>query len=137
MINLFEILNKIFSKLYIHIELLSVDEVIILFIWSVNFRQYVPKKHKRFGIKIYKTCDEAGYTCDMTVCTLFDGGVGGGEISCRVSRFILVNDIIEKMEQICRHEQHLTNSDLQFFLTLTQTKFQVWIASGGRRKFLM
>ena len=31
------------------------------------FRQYIPKKRKRFGIKIYKLCDESGYTYDMRV----------------------------------------------------------------------
>jgi hypothetical protein len=30
-------------------------------------KQYIPKKHKRFGIKIYKLCDETGYTYNMTV----------------------------------------------------------------------
>jgi hypothetical protein len=29
--------------------------------------QYMPKIPKRFGVKIYKPCDESGYTYDMTV----------------------------------------------------------------------
>jgi len=52
--NLFEILNKKFSKFYSPSEHLAIDEVI----------KY---KHKRFGIKIYKLCDKIGYTYDMTV----------------------------------------------------------------------
>ena len=28
---------------------------------------YIPKKHKRFGIKIYKLCDSLGYTYDMSM----------------------------------------------------------------------
>jgi len=31
------------------------------------FRQYIPKKPKQFGIKIYKMCDALGYTYDMSV----------------------------------------------------------------------
>ena len=31
------------------------------------FWQYIPKKRKRFGIKIYKLCDSVGYTYDMSV----------------------------------------------------------------------
>jgi len=31
-----------------------VDEVIVKFKDRVIFRQYIPKKRKRFGIKIYK-----------------------------------------------------------------------------------
>jgi hypothetical protein len=46
-------------------ENLAVDEVIVLFKGKVVFRQYIPKKRKRFGIKIYKLCDSTGYTYDM------------------------------------------------------------------------
>ena len=41
------------------------DEVIVKFKGRVIFRQYIPKKRKRFGIKIYKLCDESGHTYDM------------------------------------------------------------------------
>jgi len=44
-----------------------VDEVIVKFKGRVTFRQYIPKKRKCFGIKIYKLCDESGYTYDMRV----------------------------------------------------------------------
>jgi len=35
-----------------------VDEVTVKFKGRVIFRQYIPKKRKCFGIKIYKLCDE-------------------------------------------------------------------------------
>ena len=41
--------------------------LIVKFKGRVIFRQYILKKRKRFGIKIYKLCDESGYTYDMTV----------------------------------------------------------------------
>jgi len=44
-----------------------VDEVIVKFKGRVIFRQYVPKKRKRFSIKIYKLSNEAEYTHDMSV----------------------------------------------------------------------
>lgn len=59
--NLSDVLNEKYSKLYRPSEYLAVDEV------RVIFKQYIPKKHERFGIKIYKLCDSAGYTVDMTV----------------------------------------------------------------------
>ena len=43
------------------------DEVNVKFQGRVIFRQYIPKKRKRLGIKIYKLCDESGYTYDMKV----------------------------------------------------------------------
>jgi ribosomal protein L1 len=33
----------------------------------VIFTQYIPKKRKRFGIKIFKLCDATGYTYDIKV----------------------------------------------------------------------
>jgi len=65
--NVFDILNQKFSKFYNPSEHLAVDEFIVKYKRRVIFRQYIPKKHKRFGIKIYKLCDETGYTYDMTV----------------------------------------------------------------------
>jgi len=39
----------------------------VLYKGRVIFRQYIPKKHTRFGIKIYKLCDSLNYTYDMSV----------------------------------------------------------------------
>ncbi|PNF36309.1 hypothetical protein B7P43_G00540 [Cryptotermes secundus] len=64
---IFNSLNSKFCELYHPSEHLAVDEVIVLFKGRVVFQQYIPKKHKRFGIKIYKLCDSLGYTYDMTV----------------------------------------------------------------------
>jgi hypothetical protein len=69
---------------------LAVDQVIILFRRRVIFRQYIPKKHKRFGIKMYELCDETGYTYDMIIYSFLDGSK---EISYRGPRFIFVNDM--------------------------------------------
>ena len=43
------------------------DEVIVLYKRRVDFRQYISKKHKRFGIKIYKLCNSLGYTYDISM----------------------------------------------------------------------
>ena len=56
--NLFDILNNKFSILYNPSEHLAADEVIVKFKGRIIFRQYIPKKHKRFRIKIYKLYDE-------------------------------------------------------------------------------
>jgi len=64
---IFDTLKIKFCELYNLTERLDVDEVIVLYKGRVVFRQYIPKKHKRFGIKIYKLCDSLGYTYDMSV----------------------------------------------------------------------
>jgi len=44
-----------------------VDEVIVKFKNRVIFRQYIPKERKCSSNKIYKLCDESGYTFDVRV----------------------------------------------------------------------
>ena len=53
--------------LNIAVRLLEVDEVIVLFKVRVIFKQYIPKKHKQCGIKLYKLCNSKGYIYNMTV----------------------------------------------------------------------
>ncbi|XP_023715315.1 piggyBac transposable element-derived protein 4-like [Cryptotermes secundus] len=43
------------------------QNVLLLFKGRVIFGQHIPKKRKRFGIKIYKLCNFFGYTYEMTV----------------------------------------------------------------------
>jgi len=33
----------------------------------VNFKQYIPKKHEKCGIKMYKLCDMTGYTYNKRI----------------------------------------------------------------------
>jgi hypothetical protein len=58
----FDILSVAYSKLYNPSEHMVIDEVIVLFKGKVAFKQYIPKKHKHFRIKIYKLSDTYGCT---------------------------------------------------------------------------
>ena len=62
---IFDTLNQAYAKFYNPSEHLAVDEVIVKFKGMVIFRRYIPRARKRYGIKIYKLCDELGYTYDM------------------------------------------------------------------------
>jgi hypothetical protein len=52
-------------KYYNPSEHLAVDKVTVFFIGRLSFKQYTPKRHKRFSIKIFKLCDSTVYTYDM------------------------------------------------------------------------
>jgi len=65
--DLFEIIRTNFSKFYNPSEYLAVDEVIVKFKGRIVFKQYIPKKRKCFGIKMFKLCESTGYTYDMNV----------------------------------------------------------------------
>src|SRR5215469_8457380 len=71
--DLFEILNDTFSKFYDPSENLAIDVVIVPFNGRVIFKQYIPKKSKRFDIKMFKLCDSTGYTYDMKVSVPGEG----------------------------------------------------------------
>jgi hypothetical protein len=60
-------LNNAYTKYYSPTEHLAIDVITVLFKGRVVFKQYIPKKNKRFGIKIYKLCDFKGYTYNMSV----------------------------------------------------------------------
>lgn len=64
---IFDKLNDSYAKYYNLTVHLAVDEIIVLFIVRVIFKQCISKKHKWFGIKLYKLCDSKGYTYNMTV----------------------------------------------------------------------
>jgi hypothetical protein len=49
-----DMLNDTYSKYYALSEHLAVDKVIVSFNGQVIFKQYLPKKHKCLGIKIYQ-----------------------------------------------------------------------------------
>jgi len=65
--DLFDILNATFSKFYNLSKNLAIDEVIVSFKGRVIIKQYIPKKYKCFGIKIFKLCDLTGYMYDVKV----------------------------------------------------------------------
>ena len=60
--DVFEILRTNFAKFYNPSEHLVVDEVIVKFKGRVIFKQYIPKKRRRFSITMYRLCDSSGYT---------------------------------------------------------------------------
>jgi hypothetical protein len=64
--NIFDKLNA-YAKYYSPTEHLAVDKIIVLFKGRVIFKQYIPKKHKLFGIKIYKLCYSKRYIYNMSV----------------------------------------------------------------------
>jgi hypothetical protein len=46
---------------------ITVGSIIVLFRGQVIFKQYIPKKHKQFGINLYKLCGSKGNTYNNTV----------------------------------------------------------------------
>ncbi|KAJ8968616.1 hypothetical protein NQ314_002215 [Rhamnusium bicolor] len=50
-------------------EIIAVDETMVPFRRRLLFRQYIPSKRHRYGIKLFKLCDPKGYTYRMSIYT--------------------------------------------------------------------
>ncbi|PNF18924.1 hypothetical protein B7P43_G18030, partial [Cryptotermes secundus] len=63
-------LNKKFQEIYLPSQNISVDESLTLWKGRLSFKQYLPLKASKFGIKTYELCDSAtGYLWSFLVYT--------------------------------------------------------------------
>ena len=53
--------NETSQELYSATKRVSVDEQLLLHKGNLHFKQYIPNKRTRFGIKFFSLCDETGY----------------------------------------------------------------------------
>lgn len=65
--NLISYLNDCFTKLYIPGEDVCIDETMVPWRGRLLFRQYIPSKRHKYGIKLYKLCLPHGYTHRLKV----------------------------------------------------------------------
>lgn len=67
---LVDMFRKTFSKNFIPFRNVCIDESLLLFKGRLSFKQFIPSKRSRFGIKTYVLCDcESGYVLDLIVYT--------------------------------------------------------------------
>ncbi|XP_066457722.1 piggyBac transposable element-derived protein 4-like [Eleutherodactylus coqui] len=60
--------NEIFKTHYTPEKNLSIDESLMSFKGRLRFRQYIPTKRARYGVKLYKLCEsETGYTTTFRI----------------------------------------------------------------------
>ena len=67
--SIFNCLTSSFQSVYVPDINLSVDEELVLWKGRLQFRQYIPLKRSRFGIKIYCLRESNRYTYRMQVYT--------------------------------------------------------------------
>lgn len=67
--NLLAILQPKFKESYIPEELVCIDESNVPFRGRIHFRQYIPNKRHRYGIKVFKLCVSGGYTWSFKIYT--------------------------------------------------------------------
>ena len=101
----FTMLRERFQKFFYPFQKLVIDESLVLFRGRVAFRQYIPSKHHRFGIKFFVICDcETGYVLDMIVYTATnvdipkdmdkDVGLSGSIVKQLMNKYLNKNHIL-------------------------------------------
>lgn len=69
-----------FRDFYVPAQKLVVDESLILFKGRVPFKQYIPSKRNRFGLKFFVLCDcETGYVLHMILYSASDVDIPGND----------------------------------------------------------
>ena len=61
------LVNK-FKTVYVPEEHISTDEELLLWKGNVSFKQYIPMKRARFGIKTFSLCKNSGHLWNSFVC---------------------------------------------------------------------
>lgn len=64
---LLELLIEKFKAVRTPEENVTIDETLVPFRGRLLFKQYIPNKRHKFGIKLFKMCLEGGYTYDVRV----------------------------------------------------------------------
>jgi len=66
-----------FQEIYTPSKNVCIDESLLLWKGRLHFKQYIPLKRSRFGIKLFMLCEDGGYTYRFQVYTGKDTLVRG------------------------------------------------------------
>ena len=76
----FDHLRSSFSNAHNPSKNLVIDESLVLWRGNIGFRQYIPSKRHRFGLKLFVLCDcKSGFLQDLILYTGKDTQIGGTE----------------------------------------------------------
>ena len=84
---IYDMLRRKFAQFFRPFQNLVIDESLVLFRGRLSFRQYIPAKRHRWGIKYFVLCDcKTGYVLDFLVYS----GKGGIEEDPRMPAFVFL-----------------------------------------------
>ena len=90
-------LNTKFQSLYLPGQNIAVDESLTLWRGRLSFRQYIPLKSSKFGIKSYELCESSlGYLWSFIIYTGKDTVFSGDTNKTAAIVLSLVEPLLEK-----------------------------------------
>lgn len=127
--NFVKIMNNKFQKAFVPGEVVCLDETMIPFRGRLSFRQYIPGKRFKYGIKMYKLCSHGGYTWNTKIYC-------GKETT---GRNVTVSTVFEIMEPLLKSNRTLCTDNFYTSVTLAhllmEKKTHLVGTLRGRRQF--
>lgn len=130
--NMCDALLSRFQEIYIPGKQLSIDESMVLWRGRLLFRQYIPGKRHKYGVKLYMLCELSGYVWNIMVyCVRSDviAGLGHSEA--------VVMKLMEKRLDV-GHELYVDNfyTSIPLAKEFLKHKTNLCGALGKNRKYL-
>ncbi|XP_047115702.1 piggyBac transposable element-derived protein 4-like [Schistocerca piceifrons] len=120
-----EHLQSKFRSVYMPERNITIDESLLLWRGWLGWKQYIPSKHSRFGIKLYELCESSfGYVWDFNVYTVKDTNYGSHYPDEKITSCIvleLAHDLLGKGHCIYLDNWY-TSTDLVDKLTSNNTE---------------
>lgn len=95
---LIDMTKQIYKSTIVPGETVCIDETLVPFRGRLKFKQYIPNKKQKFGIKLFKICVQGGYTYDFRVYCGDDKGETA--VATKVT-MALMNDLLDKGRTLC------------------------------------
>src|SRR6218665_986120 len=110
---LIDSLNNSFRKVYVPTQCLSVDELMVGTKCRISFLQYMPKKPKKFGIKLWALCESvSGYCLQFQVYT--------GKVDTGVEHGLAYRVVFDLMA-------HYLNKGYKLFMDNFYSSYQLYV----------
>lgn len=67
--DLYWIISEKFQEVYVPAHNISIDEFLLMWKGRLGFKQYIPLKRARFGVKSFMLCEDSSYTFSFKIYT--------------------------------------------------------------------
>lgn len=109
---LVKLLNQKFSKMYNPEENVCLDETMVPFRGRLRFKQYIPGKRHKYGVKLFKICTSGGYTWNVKVYAGKEDARDGQPVSSKI--------VMEMMSPLLKSGRTLVTDNFYTSMDLAQ-----------------
>ncbi|KAJ8935510.1 hypothetical protein NQ314_012764 [Rhamnusium bicolor] len=95
--NIIELCCKQFQETLEPAEELMIDESMVPWRGRLVFRQYLPAKSHKYGVKVYKICTPEGYTYDLRVYAEKNDPTGTATAKANGHTYNICMELLEKV----------------------------------------